>query len=370
MEVVNILHMNTGDGESSYASNSLLQETVIQKALPVLMHTIKGITNHDLFFSGDQCFKIADLGCSSSKNTLMVASSIMDIVIDMCKENNRKPPKFQVCLNDLFGNDFNTLFKMLPDFYAKRKKEKGENFGPCFVSAVPGSFYCRLFPEQSLHLVHSSYSVHWLSQVPKGLESNALNIYMAKTSPPNVFHAYGKQFKTDFTYFLQIRSEELVCEGRMVLTLVGRSVADPTSDDGCRLWELLAQSLLDMVKEGHVQESDIKSFNVPIYYPCEDGIRNVIQNEGSFFLESLTTFHVNWDPPDTDYINLNDSHEDSTHGENTAKMVRAFTEPLLTSHFGESIINELFEKYKKHVAKHLINNKTRFFNFVISLTKK
>ncbi|KAI3806785.1 hypothetical protein L1987_22700 [Smallanthus sonchifolius] len=127
---------------------------------------------------------------------------------------------------------------MLPDFYANLKERK-EYSNPCFVSAVPGSFYCRLFSDQSLHLVHSSYSVHWLSQVPEGLESSALNIYMTKTSPPNVFQSYQKQFKTDFTKFLRLRSEEIVSGGWMVLTLVGRSVADPTSDDGCLLWDFL-----------------------------------------------------------------------------------------------------------------------------------
>ncbi|GJT81494.1 benzoate carboxyl methyltransferase-like protein [Tanacetum coccineum] len=111
---------------------------------------------------------------------------------------------------------------MLPDFYEKVKK-KGENVGSCFVSAVPGSFYDRLFSDQSLHIVYS-YSVHWLSQ----------------TRPPNVIQAYGKQFITDFTEFLQLRSEELVNSGRMVLTLVGSSEVDPTSDDGRGHLELLA----------------------------------------------------------------------------------------------------------------------------------
>ncbi|KAM0024363.1 putative methyltransferase [Helianthus debilis subsp. tardiflorus] len=369
MGTANILHMNPGNGESSYASNSLLQETVIRKTLPILRHTIKGITNHDLFFS--DCFKIADLGCSSGKNTLLVASKIINVVTEMCKENNCKPPQFQVCLNDLFENDFNNLFKLLPSFYSKLKEENGENSCLCFISAVPGSFYGRLFADKSLHLVHSSYSLHWLSQVPEGLETNALNIYMAKTSPPSVFQAYGKQFKTDFTKFLQMRSQELVCGGHMVLTFAGRSVADPTSDDGCCLWELLAQSLLDLVKEGLVQETDINSFNVPVYYPCEDEVRNVIENEGSFSLECLTTFKVNWDPFDDDYKHVNASDEASqTHGENTAKMVRAGMEPLLASHFGKSKIDGLFQKYKKHVAQHQANNKTRFFNFVIALAKK
>ena len=140
-----------------------LQETGIRKTLHILEHTIRGIAYHDVV-SG-QCFKIADLGCSSSKNTLLVASSVIDIVVEICKENNSKPLQFQVCLNDLFENDFNNLLKMLPEFYATLEKEKVENMGHCFVSAVPGSFYGRLFPDQSMHFVHSSYSLHWLSQV-------------------------------------------------------------------------------------------------------------------------------------------------------------------------------------------------------------
>ncbi|PWA64613.1 S-adenosyl-L-methionine-dependent methyltransferases superfamily protein [Artemisia annua] len=259
---------------------------------------------------------------------------------------------------------------MLPDFYEKHKK-KGENVGPCFVSAVPGSFYERLFPDQSLHLVYSSYSVHWLSQVPESLENNTSHVYMAKTSPPNVIQAYGKQFITDFTNFLRLRSEELVYGGRMVLTLVGRSEVDPTCDDGCRHLELLAQSLHDMVKEGQVQESDIDSFNIPIYYPCEDEVRNVIQSQGSFSLDSLNVFEVNWDPNDTDYTNMNDLNEPSRrHGKNAAKVVRAYTEPLLRTQFGNSIIDTVFKRYEKHAAEYLANKKTRYFNLVISLTKK
>ncbi|GJT95583.1 benzoate carboxyl methyltransferase [Tanacetum coccineum] len=352
----------------AHGKNAAKVETGILKTLPVLKHSIKAIANDDVVFN--QCFKIADLGCSSGRNTLLVASNIIDIVIDACKENKRTPPQIQVCLNDLFGNDFNNLFKMLPDFYEKVKK-KGENVGSCFVSAVPGSFYDRLFPDQSLHLVYSTYSVHWLSQVPEGLENNTLNVYMAKTSPPNVIQAYGKQFITDFTEFLQLRSEELVRGGRMVLTLVGRSEVDPTSDDGCGHLELLAQSLHDLVKEGRVQESDIYSFNIPIYYPCEEEVRNVIESQGSFSLDSLNVFEVNWDPNDTDYTNMNDLNEPSrAHGKNAAKVVRAYTEPLLTSQFGNSIIDAVFKRYEKHVAEYLANKKTRYFNLVISLTKK
>ncbi|MFS7984145.1 putative methyltransferase [Helianthus anomalus] len=160
-----------------------VMETTIWQAVPFLKHLIKGLAIHDVF---DECFTVSELGCSYGKNTLLVASNIIDIVHEVCQENYRKV-QFQMCLNDLFGNDF--------------KKDKGESFGPCFVSAVPGSFYQRLFPDQCLHLGHNTNSNHWLSQVPHGLESNGSNIFIAKTSPPNVCQAYENQFHTDFKNF-------------------------------------------------------------------------------------------------------------------------------------------------------------------------
>ncbi|KAL7593443.1 benzoate carboxyl methyltransferase [Lactuca sativa] len=370
MEVENILHMNIGHGESSYASNSFLQESVIRKTLTVLQDTIKGMVNIEAAFS--KCFVMADLGCGTGTNTLLLASMVIDIVLELCKEDNYKAPKLQVCLNDLFGNDFNTIFKLLSTFYANLQKEKGENIGSCFVSANPGSFYGRLFQDESLHLVHSSYAVHWLSQVPEGIENNKENIYMAKSSPLNVFEAYKNQFHTDFIKFLQMRSEEVVHGGCMVLTFRGRSRADPTTDDGARIFELLAQSLLNMVKEGLVQESYMHSFNVPNYAPCEDEVRCTIHDEGSFSLDTFNVFQVNWDPYDTDYTNVKDLDEQShIHGENCANVLRAVYEPLLTSHFGNLInIDVLFQKFQKLVAKDLANKKTRHFNVVISLTRK
>ncbi|KAI3823332.1 hypothetical protein L1987_04767 [Smallanthus sonchifolius] len=370
MALVDILHMNSGDDDSSYANNSLLQKTVIENATPFLKRTIKGMAKQDVFF--DHCFVIADLGCSSGMNTLLVASSIIDTIHEVCQENNRKTPQLQVCLNDLFGNDFNNLFKLLPNFYKIHKRDKGENSGPCFVSAVPGSFYGRLFPDESLHLVHSSYSVHWLSQVPEDLENNKLNIYIAKTSPLNVVQAYGKQFHIDFTKFLQLRSEEIVSGGHMVLTIRSRSSLDPTSDDCSSYWELLTISLLEMLKEELVGEADINSFNLPFYYPHMDELRNIIEAQGSFSLDDMNIFELNWDQCDTDDTNMNEfTHEPiHNHGEKTTKVIRAITEPLFTSHFGKSITDVLFKKLGKNVAEHRATKKPRHLSVFVSLIKK
>lgn len=108
---------------------------------------------------------VADLGCSSGPNTLLVVSEFIKIVEKLCRELNHKSPEYKVFLNDLPGNDFNNIFKSLDSFKEKLCDEMESGIGPCYFSGVPGSFYGRVFPNQSLHFVHSSYSLQWLSKV-------------------------------------------------------------------------------------------------------------------------------------------------------------------------------------------------------------
>ena len=112
-----------------------------------------------------QTLVIADMGCSSGPNTLLVASYLVEAVHNLCRRLRRHSPEFQIHLNDLPGNDFNSIFVSLPSFQEKLKAQIGPGLGRCFFTGVPGSFYGRLFPAESLHFVHSSYSVQWLSQV-------------------------------------------------------------------------------------------------------------------------------------------------------------------------------------------------------------
>ncbi|XP_059648673.1 benzoate carboxyl methyltransferase-like [Cornus florida] len=363
---MDVLHMNAGNGETSYAKNSILQKKVMLKAQPLLEDTLNDMYNEDF----PKCFKIADLGCSSGPNTLFVISEIINTIHGLCQQNNSKPPEFQVYLNDLPDNDFNTIFKSLPVFYEKLKKSRGEELSPCFVSGSPGSFYDRLFPTSSLHFVHSSYSVHWLSKVPERLDNNKGNIiYMTKTSNFHVFEAYLKQFQNDFSTFLRLRSEEIIPGGRMVLTFRGRSTADPTSKDSPTLNEILQESLLNMVAEGLIEEAQVDSFNLPIYAPYKDEVKAIIHKEASFTLDRLDTFEVDWDSRDKD----DDKHyifDKQTSGENVARWSRAIWEPILANHFGETVIDELFARFAKHVAEHLSAEKAKIFSIVISLRKK
>lgn len=138
-----------------------MQSKVMSKVKPMLEESIKSL----YCTSVPSSFKVADFGCSSGPNALQVASDIIDIVDTLSSSFDREPPTFQFFLNDQFRNDFNNIFESLPYFYERLQKEKGERLGSCFVNATPGSFYGRLFPNNSMHFFHSSTSLHWLSQV-------------------------------------------------------------------------------------------------------------------------------------------------------------------------------------------------------------
>ncbi|KAA8547398.1 hypothetical protein F0562_003738 [Nyssa sinensis] len=360
MEVIEVLHMNGGIGETSYANNSLVQQKVISITKPITEQAIV-----DLYCSTiPRSLCIADLGCSSGPNTLLVVSELIKAVERTQKKLGHQSLEFQVYLNDLPGNDFNTIFKSLPSFQENMRTQLGSGFGPCFVTGTPGSFYGRLFLANSLHFIHSSYGLQWLSKVPEGVKSNKGNIYMASTSPPSVLKAYYEQFQRDFSMFLKYRSEELVAGGRMVLTILGRKSEDPSSKECCYIWELLAIALNEMVSEGIIEEEEMDSFNIPQYTPSPAEVKFEVQKEGSFGIDCLEVSEVNWNAYDGDFCGSDDG------GYKVARCMRSVAEPLLVSHFGEAIIDDVFHRYREIVADRMSKERTEFINVTVSLTKQ
>ncbi|KAM0024742.1 putative salicylate carboxymethyltransferase [Helianthus debilis subsp. tardiflorus] len=252
------------------------------------------------------------------------------------------------------------------------------NYYPTFIKPLESArgnklvlVLFQLFPDPSMEdsspmkvcilFTHHIAFIGFLRFVPEGLENNKQNIYIAKTSPLDVLQAYGKQFQTDFTKFLQLRSKEIVHDGRMVIVFQSRSSLVPTNDECSTLWELLTMSLLEILKEGLVRESDINSFNLPFYFPHGDELMRIIEEDGSFSLDDMDIFEVDWDQHDI---------ESNNRGKKTTKSIRAVTEPLFASHFGNSIIDMLFKKFEKNLADHLATKKTRHLCVVISLIKE
>ncbi|KAK1273543.1 Jasmonate O-methyltransferase [Acorus gramineus] len=192
---------------------------------------------------------IADVGCSSGPNSLSPTKEIIESVGKACRRLDRPSPEFMVSLNNLPANNFNSMFLGLHEFY--KKLNRGSQ--SVFKEGVPGFFYWRLFPIDSLDFIHFSFSLHWLSEVPKDLFDengkciNKGNIYISLMSPPSVAKAYEKQFEEDFNLFLRLRSVELALGGWMVLITAGRGGSCWWGNSIMFLWDVLAQAFSIMV---------------------------------------------------------------------------------------------------------------------------
>ncbi|KAJ6799034.1 anthranilate O-methyltransferase 3-like [Iris pallida] len=209
----------------------------------------------------------------------------------------------------------------------------------------------------------------WLSQVPQRLHNspssplNKGNIYIAEASPQIVVDLYLEQFQKDFSTFLRLRYKELVLSGRMVLTFLGRRSSHARYGEWSKFWGLLSDAMNDMVLEGILDEAKVNAFNLPTYAPSMEEVTTVVENEGLFHLEQVQILKSNWDPIDDSMFN------NSASGENVAKCARAVIEPTIDKYFGKAIVEDLFSRYAKNVAKHLLVEKTKHVIFVIVLRK-
>lgn len=387
MDMLQVFHMNKGQGEASYAKNCTVQNKILSITKSFVEEAIKGYFGNDF----PETMAIADLGCSSGPTALKAVGKIIDAVSERFQKmdgHSSSFPKFMVFLNDLPGNDFNGVFELIFNFQKKLKGEKGDDFGSgCFIAGLPGTFYGRLLPNNTLHFVHSSSSLHWLSQVPPGLDGednpkmvNKGKIYLSVTSPSEVINAYRLQFRKDFLSFLKYRAEEVISGGRMVLTFMGRRSNDPISEEDCYPWELIARCLMSMVSEGLIEEEKLDYFNVPYYAPCLEELKELVEEESSFSGYRFDAVEVDWDGDDNK-LNIDNSDEFTssfscrmaatlTKGQKVAKMHRAVCESMLQHCFGGEIMNDLFLRYTRVLDDHFTYNpSSKLISLVVSLIR-
>ncbi|PSS13375.1 S-adenosylmethionine-dependent methyltransferase [Actinidia chinensis var. chinensis] len=278
--------------------------------------------------SSSNAIRVADLGCSVGTNTFTAMQNVIESMERKCHSNDTttKIPEFQLFFNDHASNDFNTLFTSLP---LDR---------PYFAAGVPGSFHARLFPKSSLHFVHSSYALQWLSKLPEDLVDksslawNKGRIHYT-SAPEQVANAYAAQFAKDMEVFLNARADEIAVGGMMILNI-------PALPHGVRPSQLMSsvlsdfveQTLFDMVTAGSISEAEADSFNLPLYFPSPKEMTQLVHNNGHFSIERME---------------ITDPRSMIDFPITIPALIMHFMsgfESVFTEHFGGEIIDELFER--------------------------
>lgn len=342
--------MKGGDGTFSYTKNSSFQKAASSVAQGLICSAITDKFDAQKFLmsttstapaSATSTICIADLGCSVGPNTFTAMQNVIDTIEAKSKIHSQSP-QFQVFFNDHTGNDFNTLFTSLPSNRAY------------FSAAVPGSFYGRLFPDASLHFIHSSYALQWLSKAPEELvnmDSEAWNggrIHYTG-APQGVVDAYRRQFFKDMELFLDGRARELVVGGMMVLIMpcVPDETVTHSQVPAGIMFDLLGASLLDMVKTGVISQGQVDSFNLPIYGVAPKEMEALVEKNGRFSIEKMELTN----PAASTVKSTEDSLNTLVAGNAIARHLRAGMEGILSNHFGVDIMDELFDRFSQKTVE-------------------
>ncbi|XP_021891392.1 probable S-adenosylmethionine-dependent methyltransferase At5g38100 [Carica papaya] len=280
------------------------------------------------YFNATKTIKIVDFGCSVGPNTFFAVDNIIEAIEFKYRDQkilvSSKNLEFQVFFNDHVENDFNTLFKTL-------------HFPPkYFAAGVPGSFYLRLFPQFSIHFAYTSYSLHWLSKIPKEIidkNSIAYNKGIIQCSGLNkeVVKVYASQLKNDLNIFLNARAQELVPGGLMViLTLVLPNGVLMSETAMGISYDFIGSCLMDMANLGLINAEKVDSFNLPLYFPHITELKELIEKNGYFSIERF-------EPLD------NPMKSKPFESKHFAVLLRSTLEGVIRAHFGDIIVDKIFE---------------------------
>lgn len=113
----------------------------------------------------------------------------------------------------------------------------------------------------------------------------------------------------------------------------------------------------------------MESFNIPNYMPSPKEVKVEVLKEGSFRINELEVTRIDWNLFDKSSNTCNDKDNAAAGCDEFAKCVRSVAESLLITHFGQSIIEELFRRYKNIIAHNMSKDKLQLINLRISLTK-
>ncbi|KAF8033367.1 hypothetical protein BT93_D2085 [Corymbia citriodora subsp. variegata] len=159
------------------------------------------------------------------------------------------------------------------------------------------------------------------------------------------------------TLFLTSRSKELVRGGHMVLTMIGRYTSINLPDDQ-------VSSVLELLgMTGLIEEEKLDNCNMPCYLATPEEVRHVIQEEGSFHITRFETFNVSWD------AEMGDG-DLRARGKYVAASMRAITEPILAVHFGEEVMDDLFERFARKVSQYVELHDGEYFNILVSVKNR
>jgi hypothetical protein len=138
-----------------------------------------------------------------------------------------------------------------------------------------------------------------------------------------------------------------------VLTLVGRRSKDVFDAGRTTIgFELLSQVLRTLVAEGRVEKEKLDSFNIPIYCPSVDELKQLVWQNNLLDISDIQLLEMDGNPMD-DLEPIEGTAATQATGQSMSATLRAAIESLIASHFGDSILDELFTVFARNFTSYI-----------------
>lgn len=107
-----------------------------------------------------------------------------------------------------------------------------------------------------------------------------------------------------------------------------------------------------------VEEGTVDSYNVPFYAPSLKEIEDAVGKDGSFAIDHIQVYELN--------TSTGNAKEDAAV---TSTAIRAIQESMITHHFGEGIVDTLFQYYRELLSKAMSKEEIHSAHLVVVLRK-
>lgn len=99
---------------------------------------------------------------------------------------------------------------------------------------------------------------------------------------------------------------------------------------------------------------------MPYYIASPEEVRNVVEREGSFLIEYMQPFALD---------SVADVTGDDMKGERMAKNIRNYTESMISHHFGEEIIDRIYDKLPHIIVEDIKKESPKIISIVVVLNR-
>jgi hypothetical protein len=297
--------------EPTYTESSRLQAAGLAPAIALFERAARDVP----LPKPPQPIVIADYGVANGHNSLKPVSAGIAVL----RGRTRHDHAILVAHTDIPENDFTALFRVLaddPESYLQTDPAS-------FASAIGRSFYDQIVPSRTVNLGWTAWSTQWLSRIPCQLPDH---VHVTRSNDDAARAAYADQAAMDWHNFVAFRGRELAPEGRLVVLTVA---VDENGESGfTTLLDAIAEALGDQVRDGLLNEDEVRRMAIPTYARSEKDLRAPFAPSGRF--EGLTIDHLEmFDAEDRFWARLGTDDDADAFGANWAAFARAAVFPSL-----------------------------------------